>query len=321
MENKAHYALIGIFVLLALIASIFFVSWMAGRQFDQAYDEYTVEFEGAVRGLSKGSEVRLSGLNVGEVSRLRFDPDNPTRVFVTVRVIDGAPIFSDSFAQLEPLGLTGLNYIQINPGVNRGNRMNPETQSIPGKMDQFSTLIEGGGNIIDGTTLAIRRVNELMSEDAIDDFKVILSNLNSLSGNFKDADVDMALLEEALRSWAQAGRDVSDTAKSIKETSNSIENMVENDLASAVGRLDAVLQSTDQTLKNFSTLAETGTVTADDIRDAVNRLSNSGLNDLQETTDALRELMITLNEIADQLERNPAQFLVGEESEVMELPQ
>lgn len=321
MENKAHYALIGIFVLLALVASIFFVSWMAGRQFDQAYDEYTVEFEGAVRGLSKGSEVRLSGLNVGEVSRLRFDPDNPTRVFVTVRVIDGAPIFADSFAQLEPLGLTGLNYIQINPGIDQTNRMNPEVQRIPGKMDQFSTLIEGGGNIIDGTTLAIRRVNELMSEDAIDDFKVILSNLNALSGNFKDADVDMTLIEEAIRSWAQAGRDVSDTAKSIKGTSQSIQSVVANDLAPAISRLDSVLQNTNQTLESFSTLAQTGAVTADDIRDAVNRLSNSGLNDLQETTDAMRELMITLNEIADQLERNPAQFLVGEESEVMELPQ
>ena len=148
-----------------------------------------------------------------------------------------------------------------------------------------------------------------------------MSNLNALSGNFKDADVDMTLIEEAIRSWAQAGRDVSDTAKSIKGTSQSIQSVVANDLAPAISRLDSVLQNTNQTLESFSTLAQTGAVTANDIRDAVNRLSNSGLNDLQETTDAMRELMITLNEIADQLERNPAQFLVGEESEVMELPQ
>lgn len=321
MENKAHYALIGIFVLLALIASIFFVSWLAGRQFDETYDEYTVEFQGAVRGLTSGSEVRLNGLNVGEVRRLRFDPENPNRVFVSVRVIDGAPIFKDSFAQLEPLGLTGLNYIQITPGDDRSKKLNPETDRIPGKMDQFSTIIEGGGNIIDGTTLAIRRVNELMSEDAISDFKVILSNLNTLSGNFQDADIDMKLVEEALRSWAQAGRDVSNTAKSIQETNTSIKTIVENDFATAVAELDTVLKTTNQTLTDFSALAQSGKVTADDIRDTVNRLSNSGLNDLQETTDAMRELMITLNEIADQLERNPAQFLVGGESEVMELPQ
>ena len=141
MENKAHYALIGTFVLLALLAATFFATWLSGRQFDQAYDEYTVEFNGAVRGLSRGSEVRLNGLNVGEVTRLRFDPVNPNLVFVTVQVIDGAPIFEDGFAQLEPLGLTGLNYVQINPGTVTLNRMDPQTQKLPGKSDQFSTLI------------------------------------------------------------------------------------------------------------------------------------------------------------------------------------
>ncbi len=321
MENKAHYALIGTFVLLALAAGIFFVSWMAGRQFDQAYDEVQIEFTGPVRGLSKGSEVRLNGLNVGEVHRLRFDSVDPNLVFVTVRVIDGAPIFKDGFAQLEPLGLTGLNYIQINPGTASAARLVPEIENIKGLGSQFDTIIEGGGNIIDGTSLAIRRVNALMSEDAINDFKVILSNLNAMSSNFEDADLDMKLVEDALKSWAQAGRDTSATAKSVTETSEAIKAVVNNEFSPAVQRLNTVLETTNETLKDFSELAETGSVTANDVRDAVNRLSNSGLNNLEETTDALRELMITLNEIADQLERNPAQFLVGGESEVMELPQ
>lgn len=328
MENKAHYALIGIFVLLALIAGVFFTSWLAGRQFDQAYDEYKVEFEGPVRGLSKGSEVRLNGLNVGEVSRLTFDPVNPNLVRVTVRVIDGAPIFKDGYAQLEPLGLTGLNYVQINPGNTAATRLDPIADTIEGRGSQFDTIIEGGGNIIDGTSLAIRRVNELMSETAINDFKVILSNLNALSGNLKDSDLDMRLVENTLKAWEQAGVDTSKSAKAIGKTAESINTLVDNEVKTAVTKLSVsldnlttTLETSNQTLADFSVLAKTGTVTADDLRDAVNRLSNSGLNDLEETTDALRELMITLNEIADQLERNPAQFLVGGESEVMELPQ
>jgi len=320
MENKAHYALIGTFVLLAMIATIFFVSWLAGSQFDQAYDEFTVEFNGPVRGLSKGSEVRLNGLNVGEVSRLSFEPTNPNQVFVTVRVIDGAPIFKDGFAQLEPLGLTGLNYIQINPGNIGSSRMIPESDRIQGRGSQFDTIIEGGGNIIDGTTLAIKRVNDLMSEEAINDFQLLIKNLSEISGNWEDADLDMRLVEDVLRSWTQAGKDLSETVKSVSESSAAINQMVEQDLKPVFDKLAVTLETSNQTLKNFSELAESGKVTSNDLRDAVNRLANSGLTDLEETTDALRELMITLNEIADQLERSPAQFLAGEESEVMEFP-
>ena len=73
MENRAHYALIGTFVLVALFAIIAFVAWLSSAQFDQQFDEYEVTFNGAVRGLSQGSEVRFNGLKVGEVRRLRLD--------------------------------------------------------------------------------------------------------------------------------------------------------------------------------------------------------------------------------------------------------
>jgi len=53
MENKAHYALIGTFVLLALFAVIAFVSWLSNEQFDTLFDEYEVTFNGAVRGVSQ----------------------------------------------------------------------------------------------------------------------------------------------------------------------------------------------------------------------------------------------------------------------------
>jgi len=321
MENKAHYALIGTFVLLAVMASVFFATWLSGRQFDQAYDEYTVAFTGPVRGLSKGSEVRLNGLIVGEVSKLSFDEGNPNLVFVTVQVIDGAPIFQDGFAQLEPLGLTGLNYVQIYPGTASLSMIDPEVERLPGKMSQFDTLIEGGGNIIDGTSLAIQKVNILMNEQTIEDLQAILRNLNTMSENFKDADVDTKLIEDAIKAWEQAGKDTSLAAKSVQATSDELNEFIENDMAATFAKATTTIETANQTLQDFSTLARDVSVTAQDIRDSINRLSSSGLADLEETTDALSELMITLSNIADQLERSPAQFLAGEEQEVMELPQ
>lgn len=321
MENKAHYALIGTFVMLALLAMITFVTWLSGRQSDVDRDAYVVQFTGPVRGLTRGSEVRLNGLSVGEVSKLAFDRDDPNSVLVTVEVIDGTPIFKDGFAQLEPQGLTGLNYVQINPGTISMGRINPDEQKLPGKMSQFDNFLVGGENIIDGATMAIRRVNVLMSEDALNDFHSILKNLNEFTSNIKDTDIDADLVSEMLMAMEQAAKDTSTAALAIEASAKEFDEMILNEVTPVFAKAQTSMDQLNSTLSGYSELADNSTLVTQDMRDAINRLSNSGLADLEETTDALRDLMITLSNIADQLEKSPAQFIAGEEREIMELPQ
>ena len=321
MENKAHYALVGTFVLLALVAILTFVTWLSGRQTDIDRSEYVIEFSGPVRGLSKGSVVSLNGLTVGEVSKLGFDNDDPNSVLVTVQVMDGTPIFKDGYAQLEPQGLTGLNYIQINPGTVQMGKLNAKIGKIPGKMSQFDNFLVGGENIIDGATMAIRRVNILMSEDALKDFHSILKNLNEFTSNIKDTDIDSALFADVMRAIEQAAKDTSTAALSVDVSAKEFETLMQKEVGPLFAKAQTSMDQVTLTLNEYSELANSSTLTANDMRDAINRLSNSGLADLEETTDALRDLMITLRNIADQLEQSPAQFIAGEEREIMELPQ
>ena len=86
MENKAHYALIGFFVLMSFLAVIAFVLWISQAQFDQKFDAYEVSFSGPVRGLSNGSEVRFNGLKEGEVSKLGLDPEDANVVIASIEV-------------------------------------------------------------------------------------------------------------------------------------------------------------------------------------------------------------------------------------------
>jgi len=85
MENKAHYALIGTFVLLSFLAIIAFILWLSNMQFNQQFDDYEISFNGPVRGLSQGSEVRFNGLKVGEVTRLRLDQRDNNVVLADIR--------------------------------------------------------------------------------------------------------------------------------------------------------------------------------------------------------------------------------------------
>ncbi len=325
MENKAHYALIGAFVIAVLFAIIGFIAWLSNAQLDQRVDKYEVSYVGGVQGMSQGTEVRFNGLKVGEVTRLRIDPNDTNSVLVDIEVEPGTPIDTKSIGRMEPLGLTGLNYIQIIPG---GEGF-PLIKDLPGKgpyrlvgeASRIDALLGGGGNVIEAAQKALSKVNNVMSEEGVEDFHEILSNVNQMTGNLKDLDIDGALVERTLAAIEQAAKDVSVAANAVDVAANDFDTLINEDVKSALARAEVSMAELDKALGSIGTAADGTDALITDSRDAINRLSNSGLTDLEETVDGLRRLIVTLGRVADSLERSPAQFIAGEERETVELPQ
>ncbi len=325
MENKAHYALIGIFVFLSFILAILFVAWLSNAQFDQQFDDYEVTFVGPVRGISQGSEVRFNGLRVGEVTKLSLDPNDTSSVLVSIQVTGDTPVHTNSYAQLEPLGLTGQNYIQVFSGgedfpllrdfPGRGEHR------IPGRMSQIDSFVEGGSTVIESAQFALNRVNAVLTEDAIADFHQILKNIEVLSFKLSETDIDTALINEVLSTFKTAADDVSNAALAVDATADETKVLVEVNAKEFLARTQKSLDEVDKTLSSFTGFAEGGRSLTVDASDAINRLSNSGFTDIEETTDALRQLMITLNRIADSIDQNPTGFIAGREKQEVELPQ
>ena len=326
MESKAHYALIGTFVLLSLVAAVSFIAWLSNSQFDQQFDEYEVVFTGAVRGLSQGSEVRFNGLRVGEVTGLKLDSVNSNSVIADIQVNSDTPVDSKSYARLEPLGLTGLNYIQIFSGGEEYPLLkdipgNKGPYRLAGQMSQFDSFLDEGGSVIEATQRALNRINATLSEESIADFQQILTNLKDLTANLKNTDIDENILQDMFTSIKDAADGVLGSTVQFDAATKDFNLLVNNDLKSVFSRAEVTLAEVDKTLAEYAELANDGSDVAVDARDAINRLSNSGVADLEETTDQLRQLITTLNRVADNLERGPVQFLVGEEREKIELPQ
>jgi phospholipid/cholesterol/gamma-HCH transport system substrate-binding protein len=325
MENKAHYALIGLFVLLSMIAALAFMAWLSNAQFDQQFDEYEVSFSGPVRGLSQGSEVRFNGLKVGEVLGLRLDPKDTNTVLAEIQVIADTPVDTKSYARLEPLGLTGLSYIQIFSG---GEEF-PLLKDLPGKgpkriegqMSQLDTFLDGGGSVIESAGRALNAVNVVLSEDAVEDFHQILENIQRITADLNTSELDMEQINGMFASVAQAADRIAVTAESITGTSNSLKGVVDKDVKELLARTEQSLDNLDTALASYDSLAIESNELVVDTRDAINRLSNSGLTDLEETVDAIRRLVETLGRVADSLEQNPSQFIVGSERETVDIPQ
>lgn len=321
MENKANYALIGAFVLIATLALVAFTAWLSNAQFDQQYDDYEVVFTGAVKGLSRGSEVRYNGLRVGEVTGLRWDDEDIDTIIAKIQVVENTPVHTDSIAQLEPQGLTGLNYVQITPGPSGEAFRGRGPYQISGIMSQFDTLLGGGETIIEGAQNALRGVNATLDPKAIQNFHGILDNLNAITESLRETEIDAKLVERVLVAFEQAAKDVSTASLGVDEASSSFDALINEEIKGLLARATLSMDEVDKTVGGFSVMAQGGAALTTDARDAINRISNSGLTDMEETADGIRRLILSLNDIAEKLERSPAEFFVGEKRETMELPQ
>ena len=326
MENKANYALIGLFVITVLTALLGFFIWLTGASFDKDYDIYEIAFDGGVRGLSKGSEVRFNGLGVGEVTSLAYDRDDPNLVIAGIQVTERTPIDVNSTAKLTPLGVTGLNYIEVTPGLDPSAPLMVDmpgrgTKRIIGEGSSVDEILSGGGNVVVAAQTALTRANQLLSPENLETFSAILKNVENITASVDVSELDASKLNDMMDSFTAAADAIAETARSIEGTSTSIDSVVQEDIRRVLAKAEGTLASVDTTVLTFGNTAEGADFLITDARDAINRLSNSGLTDLEETVDSIRRLVQTLGRVADSLEQSPAQFITGAEREEVVLPQ
>jgi len=314
-------------LILGLVTAIIgFVIWLTGFQANQEYDYYEVAFEGGVRGLSQGSEVRFNGLGVGQVTDLAYDREDPNLVLAQIQVTERTPIDVNSTAKLTPLGLTGMNYIEVTPGLDADAPLMVDMpgrgiKRIVGEASSVDELLTGGGDVVVAAQTALNRANLLLSTENLETFGSILKNIEGITASVDVSELDAGKLNDMMDSFSAAADAIAETAKSIEGTSMSIDSVVKDDLRQVLTKAEGTLSNVDATVTTFGGTAEGVDDLVVDARDAINRLSNSGLTDLEETVDAIRRLVTTLGRVADSLEQSPAQFISGSEREEVVLPQ
>ena len=325
MERKAHYALIGTFVLVSLAALLAFTAWLSNAQFDKKFDNYEISFRGGVQGLSEGTEVRFNGLKVGDITELRIDPNDNNSVIVDIQVESNTPIDFESVGRMEPLGLTGLNYIQIIPGGPNSRLIKNSTDKDPfrlkGEASRIDVLLGSGGTVMESSQAALARINAVMTPEAIMDFHEILNNLKVITSNFVDLKVDPEIFNRTMQSIEQASSDVSLAADAVDVAAKDFDVLIETDVKTVLDRSKISMEKLDKTLSAIEVLSKDSNQLITDGRDAINRLSNSGLTDIEETIDSIRRVVLGLESILINFEQNPTAFIVGSSEEKVELPQ
>lgn len=301
MEKNANYALVGLSTLILFIGLVIFVAWLARLSFVQEYDVYDILFQGPVRGLSQGGEVHFNGIKVGEVTKIRLDPANPTRVIATARVDAEAPIRVDSYATLEPLGITGVNYVQVTAGTPARPLLKDATPKgqvpvIRSQRSTLSDLLEGGGTVLTRTIEALDRINRVLSNENIKTFGAVLSDTQAVTAELRERKAIIADAQAALQGVGQATDEIAQLAQSGRE-------LVDGDGKRTMKNLADAAEEVSEASKALKVmLVQLQEPTAD--------FANNGLPQIAPAIASLQSAAESLERLADDIQANP-RSLVG----------
>lgn len=326
MESKANYVVIGTFVLISIFCAIGFIAYLSGRGVSEKLTDYVVVYTTPPRGISVGSEVRYNGLKMGEVTNASLDPVDKNKVLISIRIKETTPVLKDTYGQLEPLGLTGLSYIQLFPGDSTApierQTMFGSIPRIEGRASQFDYLLGGSGTVIENVNAALGRAVAVMGPEATDDFHNILANINKITGAVAGSDLSNERIEAFMGAIEQAAIDVSTAALAVDVTAKDVSIFMESEeMKTLMVQANKSLVAAEITLQEFTVLAKHGTELSDEAARMIEDFSATGLQDLSTSITALRDVMESLNRVVEELERSPIEFVVGEKKQVTELPQ
>lgn len=256
METKANYVLIGLFTLGGLLGALGLLLWLAKVEVDRSYSYYDILFED-VSGLGSASDVRYNGLPVGQVVDVALDDQDSSQVRVRIEVAADTPVNTETVAQLQSQGVTGVSYV----GLSGGSETSPPLlggATIPSERTALQSVFEGAPVILDRAVELLEDVNDVFNEDNRQAVSEMLENLSSASSRIDTVLADFESLSGDLGAAAREIANFTDRLDSLATTA-------ETTLTTATGTLETA-NGTISTIGDFTTTSLVPL--ADDLRSA-----------------------------------------------------
>jgi phospholipid/cholesterol/gamma-HCH transport system substrate-binding protein len=309
METRANYVLIGAFVLMAAAALALFAVWISGSPFRTAYTDFDVRFEGPVNGLTEGGEVRFNGIKVGEVKSLSLERSNPNNVIARIRVENETPVKTDSVAQLNFQGVTGVSFIQILAGKPGSPELTRQPgQDVPvirSERTALDELFAGSQDMFTEARDVIRAIKEALNDENVESVTNILHNLDIASRKLSE---DGGLIDTAKATLKTA--DVS--LKQIDEAAKAIDVAAtgfDTDFKKLSAQADDFLKEARPIVTDARQAVASFNATMGQINDTVAPSAARTLSDFSSAAGDLRTLVVRLQGLAGEIEQDPSRFV------------
>jgi len=287
VETKANYVLIGLFTIAGVLGLVGFFLWFARIELDRQFSYYDVRFA-SVSGLSSASDVRFSGLVVGQVVDVRLSPDNDGSILVRIEVAAETPVRADSVATIESQGVTGVSYV----GISRGTPTAPllvataarPVPEIAAGRSILQSLSEDGPELVTETLRVVAGIGDLLSDQ----------NRLRIEGILANAEVASQGLASALESFSGVAGTVDQFAAQINRFNTTLDTLT-NSLTGVLATADETLQSITVLATQSTVLVDNGTVALGTVQEVVTTAERYVAEDLTQLTTTLRSTLVDVN--------------------------
>jgi phospholipid/cholesterol/gamma-HCH transport system substrate-binding protein len=297
MQARVGYAAVGAFVLALGAALIVLGLWLGSGRERGEFRLYYAYTQDSVAALSPSSAVTYRGVDVGRVAAIELDPDDSTRVRLTLSIRAEAPVKTDTVATLAMQGLTGLGSVELTGGSRDaallretpGSRY-PVIEMQPSLMNRLDTALRLAMSTLDQVC---QRLLLLLDDRNVHAIGAILANVEQASGTLagqgERLERTLADIERLAAVGAQAGEALPQLAP----------------------RVQAVLEQTEQLLATLRTSGEQVGSTARDSRRQLEYTGGVLLPQVERLVDDLGNAAGSLGELAERLNANPQMLLLG----------
>jgi len=289
METRAHFVVVCAVVLIRAAAAFLFVLFLSQSKRD--FDEYDIIFRERVSGLSVGAAVSFNGIQKGEVRELTIAPNDPSVVIARIRVDDDTPVKTDTKAELELVGFTGLAIIQLVGGSAEEELLRTVTRGVP----RIEADSAGIAQLIAGSSEIIASANRLLSAENTETFTNILSSVETLTASLAAQDDEIAA---TIENTARLTANLATASEKLERTADNLDRLLAADAPAALEETRLLM-------------AELRGAVAEN-REQIRIFTDQGLAQVGPAVAEARALFRTLDQVLREIDRDPRGYLLGE---------
>lgn len=255
MESKTNYTVVGLAVLILAAGLIIIGLWLSIGFDRKSYHRYIVFIDESVGGLSTESPVNYNGVRVGSVTDISLCRFDPQKIKVVIKVEDGTPVTTNTYATLITKGITGTTYL----GLSTDSASFIPIQKTPGQPYPVIPYKPSFLNRLQNEVMDISDGFErLLSRENTQNLKKALINLEKISTAFanNERNINEALEQfpKAVREFqgsahkfsamsdemTKAGEEVSETMVSAKATLDKLQQQAIPEVMLLIRRIDSI---------------------------------------------------------------------------------
>lgn len=301
MEPKINYVLVGLFVVVLGAALLGVVVWLGKGDYRGTYTQYHAFMQESVAGLSPNAPVKYHGVEVGYVSEIVLNPENPEQVRLTLDITRETPIKEDTVAMLSVQGLTGFAVIDLGGG----SRTSPLLTAKPGERypviktrpSFFVGMEETSTRLITNVNQLLEDTRRLIDADTRTAFKQILADLAQLTHTLA---TQSQRLDEGVGSTVEASHHLARLTRSLN-----------NQLPALVEAVHTTTLALKEMTQDVGQASQSVGETFAQARPGIEQFSRQTLAETSLIMSELHELIASLNRVAQQLEAHPESFIFG----------